>query len=162
MVGHKITRTITVERTRDFGAGGQITVKLSESEITLVSQNISFMELCKDADDMLKLYMEAHPALEIVGQSPRNNGGQIIPTTTTERIIATGISVTMKDGKKLYKVKGGRFSEHGINFYSEHMKRNGIDPKAIPDEGYTFKQETWMTVEFEGGQAKRVIKLEKV
>lgn len=158
----KLVRTITVTRKRDFGAGGEISVTLQEQYITLASQNVAFMEMVKDADEMLKMYMEANPALEIVGYQPRQPPGQMIPTTTTERIIATGISVTMKDGKRLWKVKGGRFSEHGVNFYPEHMKQNGIDPKAIPDEGYTFKQETWMTVEFEGGQAKRVIKIEKV
>ena len=161
MVNPKLTRTITIQRERDFGAGGVLKIMLSEKDVSLASQTVAFMELCKDADDMMDMYMKANPALDIVGRGAVGDTGRIVPTTTTERIIATRIDVTMKGGKRLYKVKGGRYSEHGINFFPEHMKANGINPKMIPDEGYTFKGETWMIVEFEGGQPKRVIKLEK-
>lgn len=156
----KMEVTVQVHRTRNLGSAGDIEVSLAQFGVAIADETLVFIRLAERCDAMLDMYIKNTPALEINGSQARD--GQILSGNVTEEWLpANGISVTMRDGKKLYKVKGGRYSEHGVNFFEEHMKLAGFGPKDIPDSGYTFRQETWMLVQFEGGQAKRVLKLSK-
>lgn len=163
MGNDKLYRQITVTRSRDFGgAVGVISIALTEENVDAKSSLVAAQILAEQADKMMAHYIETNQArLSSRMGEIKSDPQPIIPAVDTQIFPATGISVTMDNGERRYRVKGGKFSEHGVSFYPEHMEANGIKPENIPDQGHAFKQKTKMYVEFEGGKAKRVVKLEK-
>lgn len=148
------TVSITIMRKRDLGGKlGEVAITITESGVPLAATTAHAIPLIDQAENTLTGWLEANGIAMTMSDSS--------PSSQTRIIAVTCISVTMKDGKKYYKVKGGEYSEHGINFWPEHMKACGIDPRAIPDDGYKFKEATNATVEFVNGKPKRVLKLEK-
>lgn len=150
-----MTGKFMVTRKRDLGAGhGEIMFSMEHEPVSRDTLAVAFMNTVNQVDDMIAAYMEAHGIKADMGA----HGYDV----TEEKHLATGISVTMKDGKRYYKVKCGTWQEHGVAFYPEHMKASGINPALIEDTGYEFKGPTNAIVQMVKGQPKRVIRLEKV
>lgn len=157
---------LVVRRSRDFGgAVGTLEVVLQAQGFHAPQDlNPVFMEFVRRADDLLHLYAQSEIVRATFSGEPIPNGGSSYRSSKVSaelRLPASQITVTMEKGKVRYRVLCGQWTEHGVPFYEEHMKQCGINPKNIPIEGYTFKQETFAIVQMEGDTPKRVVRLEK-
>lgn len=142
---------LKLETTRKYGTG-EITISLQMDTPTDVDKGLIELDLLLDQSNrMFEHFIEHH--------LPKWNKPIPNENVTTKLIPATEIRVTMDKGKKYYKVAGGEYTEHGINFWPEHMKQCGVNPKLIPDEGYKLKEGTQALIEMVDGKPKRVLKL---
>lgn len=147
----KITWTVT----RKFG-NEDCTLTL-EAEEVFGSAMIGADLLQSKAIDIFKHYINNYaPTMK---QQPDGVGQS---SSTIERLPAERLNVRMENGKRLYKVHGGKYSKHGVPFYDEHILKGGVDPKDIPDVGWNLKDKYDFEVEIENGKPKRVLRLIKV
>lgn len=148
---------VTITRSRDIGGRvGEVSITLTTTEaVQLDTATVCAVTMIDQAEGILNGWLEANDIKAVMtgAVSPTANPVMVFP--------ASEICVTMKDGKRYFKVKGGEYSEHGINFWPEHMKANGIVPGLIPDSGHTCKPGTTMVVEMVEGKPKRVLRLEQ-
>lgn len=70
------------------------------------------------------------------------------------------LDVEVKSGKRYFKVKGGQWQQHGVNYWPETMKAHGRVPANIPLEGIALPGYK-MLVEMDGNNPKRVLQLVK-
>jgi hypothetical protein len=63
----------------------------------------------------------------------------------------------MDKGKKGFRVMCGKWTQHGVPIYPEHLQKSGINPAEIPEDGYTFPTGTECIVQLEDGSPKRVL-----
>ncbi|MFW5692453.1 MAG: hypothetical protein ACOCX3_03795 [Chloroflexota bacterium] len=90
------------------------------------------------------------------------NASQTTTTTAASATVtetADEITVNLTNGKRLYRVKGGRYSTWGVPIYPEVLRASGYDnPEAqIPDAGLKISGN--FTVEIIDGKPKRVLSL---
>ena len=146
----KITWTVT----RKFGHE-DVTLTL-EAEEAFGSVLIATDLLQSKAIDIFKHYINNYvPKM----QSQPGIGQQ---KTNVEILPAERLGVEAKDGKRLFKVYGGKFSKHGVPFYDEHIKAGNVQPEDIPDVGWDLKGKYNYEVEMDGKSPKRVLRLIKV
>jgi hypothetical protein len=148
---------VTITRTREIGGrvGGISITLTSDDAVELDTVMVRAVTMIDQAESTLNGWLEANDIKATMTGTVTSTANPVMVVPASE------ICVTMKDGKRYFKVKGGEYSEHGINFWPEHMKANGIDPKLIPDSGHTCKPGTTMVVEMVEGKPKRVLRLEQ-
>jgi len=114
-------------------------------------------------DSLVSIVNAEHDRLSAGGSMPQasvpigNEGGG---KKTTVTVACTRMNVEVKNGKRYYKVRCGEWQQHGVNYWPETMRLNGVDPTKIPLEGYTLDGYL-ADVEIEDGKAKRVLKVYK-
>lgn len=144
---------VTVTLSKNFGAVGTLTISTDAEGVPMDTSLVTFDQLTEQINKMFEHYVTTY------GVKMRVDN--LVPDVKTVWMQMDSIGVTMKDGKRYYRVKGGQYSEHGIPFYPEHMMKCGFAPTDIPDEGYTFKGATDAEIEFSGDKPKRVLGLRK-
>jgi len=143
---------VSVKITRDYGLAGTVEYQaVSDSHVPMEGSTIQADLL---TSQVLKWF--DHFEAQVL---PTIKGAKKVADVSTVVVPAEEIAVEMKDGKRRYRVKCGQWMKHGVDFYPEHMKACGIDPRAIPDDGYKPRAGTMAHVQLEGGVAKRVLKL---
>lgn len=80
------------------------------------------------------------------------------PGATTEVIEMTSITSASEGGRRTFKVKGGKFSKHGVRVFGEVLIKAGIDPAEVDGEKYIAGK---MTVLYKAsGEPHKVVGIE--
>lgn len=144
---------IRVSLSKDFGVHGFLTLEAQGAAPVPVEAGIlEFDQLTDQLNRYFKHYMDNHQITQVVNNRPIERSNEV-------EVIGDEIRVTMDKGKRYYRVICGEWREHGVQFWPEHMKQNGIDPKQIPDEGYKFRAPCKVIVQTVDGKPKRVLKI---
>jgi len=72
---------------------------------------------------------------------------------------AVEVRIRLDKGKRYVLVCTPQYSEHGINWWPEDMKKAGINPKVIPDEGYKCKEGSMAEILFVNNKPKKVLRI---
>ena len=141
-----------------------VTRKIGNEDITLTLEGEEVFGSVLIATDLLmgKAIDTFKHYINNYAPNPTNNPGVGQTASNTEVLPADKLVVRMEDGKRLYKVFGGKYSKHGVPFYDEHIIAGGVEPKDIPDVGWNLKGKYNYQVEVQDGKPKRVLKLIKV
>lgn len=114
-------------------------------------------------DTLISAVNSEHDRLSAGGSIPQSSGGISSSGGGGREVLTvacTRMTVEMKSGKRYYKVQCGEWQQHGVNYWPETMRLNGVDPTKIPDVGYSL--DGYMAdVEMVDGKAKRVLKVYK-
>lgn len=78
------------------------------------------------------------------------------------KVIASKLYVHMEKGKKGWRVMCGKWTQHGVPIYSEHLQKSGINPDEIPEDGFSFPFGTECIVQLENGEPKRVLNIVQI
>lgn len=75
---------------------------------------------------------------------------------------AQSLAATISDGKVYWRIKGGRFSKHGVNIWPEVLEASGWDPDGLdPTTTYNVTGYTAHYVLNDKGNPGKVTKLDK-
>ncbi|HEX8708843.1 MAG TPA: hypothetical protein VF723_11415 [Pyrinomonadaceae bacterium] len=73
-----------------------------------------------------------------LAQAP-SQAGASDPNTTTEIIMAEQLIVSADEKGIHFKIKGGRYKQHGVSVYEEYLEALGISPDMKPG-AYEFRK----------------------
>lgn len=153
---YRQTVSIEVAVTREFG-GEQVKIGLTD-RLELHSPLERTVMTIKIYDDVVSLF-EQYAARRLPSvPSPANGGAGGNQPTFTDVFDCERLSVETKDGKRFFKIKGGRWSAHGVRIWPEVLKKSGFEPESIPLEGLDLNGYE-ATFTSRNGQPDKVIKL---
>lgn len=140
--------TVYAEVGKDYGS---VTVKFGMSHAAQTgSENVAFQAALDNiAAEHTRFQLERWAA----GTEPRTNQ----PSRDTEIILGSRISVEVRDGKHFFKLHGGKYEKYGVRLWPEVAKAAGL--QSVPLEGMDLPP-CDVTIELNGGQPKRVLKIE--
>ena len=145
---------LTVRVKRDYGIAGEVEFSATSGEaVALEGSKITYDLLTAKVLGAFD-HFEDYILKDI-------KGAKKVADVTEVTVPATEITVEKTNGKTRYRVKCGQWMKHGVDFYPEHMKAQGINPAEIPEGGQVFSHGTMALVQLEDGIPRRVLKIGK-
>lgn len=89
-------------------------------------------------------------------------GAKPVVQYSETKVIASKMFIHMEGGKKGWRVMCGKWTQHGVPIYSEHLQKSGINPAEIPEDGYSFPFGTECIVQLENGEPRRVLNIVQI
>lgn len=153
---------LSITLTVPYGKGGTVSFG-ARRNVPLDAGRMSFDEVSGMYSDLLDLCKTGYQQLlrsKGIAQQSVMEPQQHQQTGNTELIDATTLICNLNEGKKSYKLKGGRFTKFGVTIWPEVLKAAGLEPDTIPPT-FNLNGYTATVLLKEDGTPNKVIKLAK-
>lgn len=143
---------LKVTITRNYGNGNLVTIEATNGKVVKTDEGTVEFDLMVD---QLNRYFDHFSMVHLPHMrfsAPDDEDIKLMAPTKLE--------IMLDKGKRYVKVMfPPPYDQYGVQWWPEDMKAAGINPKSIPEEGYTPKVGSMAEVLFRNGKPKKVIRI---
>jgi len=136
---------------RNYGNGNEVIIEVANGKVVNTAEGIVEFDLMVE---QINRYFDHFSMVHLPNMRFSSPDGEVI-----KLLDAIRLDVSKDKGKTYYKVSTPEYSEFGIQWWPEDMRKAQFNPRLIPEDGYQCKEGSKAEVLFVNGKPKKVLRI---